>query len=108
MWCDIAKKQYCDPGYYCHSLKDGGKSPCMPCQCDVPGYTADPCRPYYDGPNEIFPYPQWCNLDEKNHRTIPPIEKICDGKGTTNPLAGTKCDENGLCPDGNKCPQPGD
>lgn len=110
LWCNIKEKKYCDPGYYCHQLDNnpGATSPCLPCKCDVPGYTADPCRPYYRGPNELVDYPEWCNLDEKNHRTIPPIEQICDGKGTTNPLVGTKCDENGLCPDGTRCPQPGD
>jgi len=104
MWCNIDEKQYCDPGYYCKPL-DRNTSACAPCKCDVPGYTANPCRPYYAGPNEIVPYPRWCNLDEKDKL---PIEQICDGKGTTNPLAGTRCDENGLCPDGTKCPQPGD
>ena len=33
----------------------------------------------------------------------PDVNKVCDGKGTSNPYAGVKCNENGVCPSGLKC-----
>lgn len=102
--CDIKNNKYCDIGHYCKLTdKTAQTGTCEPCECDVPGYTANPCRQYYSGPNKLENYPLGCNLDAVVSSDRPDVNKVCDGRGTSNPFAGVECNENGLCPSGLHC-----
>ena len=101
--CDIKNKKYCDVGHYCKLTDTTAQTgTCEPCECDIPGYTNNPCRPYYSGPNKLEQHPFGCNLNAVEG-DFPDVNKVCDGKGTSNPYAGVKCNAKGLCPSGLKC-----